>query len=155
MIRRFNPEAEIIECAHRPRYLQRVNGDERIPLASLAGRRIGAFSGIAAPESFEAFLRETGAKMDYTKRFLDHHRFTADDLQDVMAEAVASRVELLVTTEKDAVRIDATTKFPVPCYYLRLEIEILRGASDFDEAVGKICFPNGRPLNEELDYIKA
>jgi tetraacyldisaccharide 4'-kinase len=26
-------------------------------------------------------------------------------------------------------------------YYLRLEIEIIRGAADFDEAVGRICFP--------------
>jgi tetraacyldisaccharide 4'-kinase len=30
---------------------------------------------------------------------------------------------------------------PVPVYYLRLEIEILRGASGFDDAVGRICFP--------------
>jgi hypothetical protein len=25
-------------------------------------------------------------------------------------------------------------------YYLRLEIEIISGAADFDEAVGRICF---------------
>jgi tetraacyldisaccharide 4'-kinase len=31
---------------------------------------------------------------------------------------------------------------PVPIYYLRLEIEILRGASGFDDAVGRICFPS-------------
>jgi tetraacyldisaccharide 4'-kinase len=29
----------------------------------------------------------------------------------------------------------------MPIYYLRLEIEIMRGAADFDEAVGRICFP--------------
>jgi tetraacyldisaccharide 4'-kinase len=155
MIQRFNPDAEIIECAHQPRYLQRVDGDERIPLASLAGKRIGAFSGIAAPESFEAFLRETGAKLEYTKRFLDHHRFDAEELRTVMNEALEARVEMLITTEKDAVRIDAATKFPMPCYYLRLEIEILRGAADFDEAVGKICFPRGKPLNEEPEPVGA
>jgi tetraacyldisaccharide 4'-kinase len=146
MIRRFNPEAEIIECAHKPQYLQRLDNGERLPLSALAGRRIGAFSGIAAPESFEAFLRETGAKLEYTRRFLDHHRFTSDDLSTVFTEALEARVEVLVTTEKDAVRLDATRKIPVPCYYLRLEIEILRGAKDFDEAVGKICFPRGEPL---------
>ena len=155
MIRRFNPDAEIIECAHQPRYLQRIGGAERIPLSALAGKHIGAFSGIAAPESFEGFLRETGAKLGYTRRFLDHHRFTAEDLQDVMQEALEARVEVLITTEKDAVRIEAGTKFPLPCYYLRLEIEILRGASDFDEAVGKICFPHGRPLNEEPETAGA
>jgi tetraacyldisaccharide 4'-kinase len=146
MIRRFNPEAEIIECAHKPQYLQRLDNGERLPLTTLAGKHIGAFSGIAAPESFEAFLRETGAKLDYTKRFLDHHRFTSDDLETVFSEAEDARVEMLITTEKDAVRLDPSRKIPVPCYYLRLEIEILRGAKDFDEAVGKICFPRGEPV---------
>ncbi len=146
MIRRFNPEAEIIECAHKPQYLQRIGNGERLPLSTLAGKRIGAFSGIAAPESFEAFLRETGAKLDYTRRFLDHHRFTSDDLETVFVQAMAAGVELLITTEKDAVRLDDSWKIPVPCYYLRLEIEILRGAKDFDEAVEKICFTRGEPL---------
>lgn len=145
MIRRFNPDAEIIECAHKPQYLQRLDGEERLPLAALANRRIGAFSGIAAPESFEGFLRETGARLGYTKRFLDHHRFTAEELQTVFQEARQAQVELLITTEKDAVRINPASTIPVPCYYLRLEIDILRGAADFDEAVGKICFPRGVP----------
>jgi tetraacyldisaccharide 4'-kinase len=146
MIRRFNPEAEIIECAHKPQFLQRIGSDERIPLSALAGKTIGAFSGIAAPESFEAFLRETGAKLGYTRRFLDHHRFDADELHSVFTEALEARVAMLITTEKDAVRIESDVKFPMPCYYLRLEIEILRGAADFDEAVGKICFPRGEAV---------
>ena len=146
LIEKFNPTAEIIECAHKPRYLQRIDTGERIPLAALAGRKVGALSGIAAPESFEAFLRETGAKLMYTRRFLDHYRFTHEDLTGVFEEAQHAGVEIMVTTEKDAVRIEASEKFPVPCYYLRLEIEILRGAADFQEAVGKICFPRGEPL---------
>ncbi len=145
MIRKFNPGVEIIECAHRPQYLQRIGNGEQMPLRSLAGRKIGAFSGIAAPESFEAFLRETGAQLNYTRQFLDHYRFTHEDLETVFAEAKAAGVEFLITTEKDAVRIGAGENFPLPCYYLRLEIEILRGAKDFQEAVGKICFPRGEP----------
>ncbi len=146
LIQKFNPTAEIIECAHKPQYLQRIDTGERLPLTALAGRRVGALSGIAAPESFEAFLRETGAKLVYTRRFLDHYRFTHEDLAGVFDEAEEAGVEVMVTTEKDAVRIEASEKFPMPCYYLRLEIEILRGAADFQEAVGKICFPRGEPL---------
>ncbi len=146
MIHKFNPGVEIIECAHRPQYLQRIGNGEQLQLRSLAGRKIGAFSGIAAPESFEAFLRETGARLAYTRQFLDHYRFTHEDLAAVFAEAKAAGAEFLITTEKDAVRIGAAEQFPLPCYYLRLEIEILRGAKDFQEAVGKICFPRGEPL---------
>ena len=46
-----------------------------------------------------------------------------------------------MTTEKDAVRIPPPAPGALPLYYLRLEIEIIRGAADFDEAVGRICFP--------------
>ncbi len=143
MIQRFHPGVDMIECAHRPRYLQRLDGDERREVASLAGRKIAAFSGIAAPDSFEGFLRSAGARLVHTRRFLDHHRFTADDLAEIAEEAKAAGAELILTTEKDAVRIPTGQKFPLPVFYLRLEIEIVRGAADFAEAVDKICRPAG------------
>lgn len=149
MIQRFNPGVEIIECAHQPKYLQRIDGDERLAMTAIAGRKIGGFSGIAAPESFEAFLRDTGARLVYTRRFLDHYRFTQDDLDRVFEEARKAGAEMLITTEKDAVRIESAGKAAIPCYYLRLEIEILRGADDFQDAVGKICFPRGEALLDE------
>lgn len=148
VIRRFNPGAEIIECAHKPQYLQMIADGCRRPLDDLKGRRIAAFTGIAAPDSFEGFLREIGAVLVHTQRFLDHHRFTPDELADVLDDARAAGADLVVTTEKDAVRIPPETPWPLPCGYLRLEIEILRGADDFDDAVAKICFPRGRPANE-------
>jgi tetraacyldisaccharide 4'-kinase len=148
VIKRFNPLAEIIECAHRPQFLQRVGSEERRPLADMKGKRIGAFSGIATPESFERFLHESGAHLVHVQRFLDHYRFTPEDLDELYAEAVRNGAEFIVTTEKDAVRLPAVLASPLPLYYLRLEIEILRGADDFEDAVGKICFPLGLPANE-------
>jgi tetraacyldisaccharide 4'-kinase len=141
LIRKHNPGVDVIECAHRPQHLQRVGADERRPLSFLKDKRVGAFSGIATPESFEHFLRELGANLLYTKRFLDHYRFTQEDLDLVFGQARAAGLEFLVTTEKDAVRLDEKLHFPLPLYYLRLEIEIIRGAADFQEAVSRICFP--------------
>ncbi|HTB80835.1 MAG TPA: tetraacyldisaccharide 4'-kinase, partial [Opitutaceae bacterium] len=100
-----------------------------------------AFSGIATPESFEKILRDLGAQFDQAHRFLDHHRFSIEDLGAIFTQAAAAKLEFVVTTEKDAVRIPATYLPPLPLYYLRLEIEIIHGAADFDEAVGRICFP--------------
>jgi tetraacyldisaccharide 4'-kinase len=146
LIARYQPEADVIECVHRPQYLQRLDakpGAEagREPLAWLKGRRIFAFSGIATPESFEKFLRDLGALLVGRERFLDHYRYTPEDLADLYDAAERERADCLVTTEKDAVRIADPGGSPLPVYYLRLEIEIIRGAADFDEAVGRICFP--------------
>jgi len=156
LIKRHNPRADIIECAHRPKHLVRLGAGagaipdeqqpleflkERQPLEFLKGRRVGAFSGIAAPEGFEKFLRELGASLVFTRRFLDHYRFTQDDFDSIFSEALGKKADFIVTTEKDAVRIAKGMPCPVPVYYLRLEIEILQGEADFDEAVGRICFP--------------
>lgn len=145
LIQRHNPGVDVIECAHRPQYLQRIGGPERHGLEFLKGRRVGAFSGIATPESFEGFVRKGGANLVYAKRFLDHYRFTPEDLQLVFKQAVEAKLEFLVTTEKDSVRLPDDLAPPLPIYYLRLEIEILRGAADFQEAVGRICFPETLP----------
>jgi tetraacyldisaccharide 4'-kinase len=148
-IAEHNPKADVIECAHRPQYLRRFGAaadspEASVPLSFLKGRRVFAFSGIATPESFEKFLRDLGALIVARERFLDHYRFGEDDLEALFDQARQEGAECLVTTEKDAVRIQEKMKCPLPLYYLRLEIEILRGAADFDEAVARICFPTGR-----------
>jgi tetraacyldisaccharide 4'-kinase len=146
IIAEHNPGVDIIECAHRPQYLRRFGVPEgregaQEPLTYLKGRRVFAFSGIATPESFEKFLRDLGALLVGRERFLDHYRFDSEDLAELFTTAQREGAECLVTTEKDAVRIAENLECPLPLYYLRLEIEILRGAADFAEAVGRICFP--------------
>lgn len=140
LIQRHNPGVDVIECAHRPQFLKEVNGDRRLELSDLKNRRIGAFSGIAVPQSFEGFLRNFGANLVYTRRFMDHHRFDANELLEIVDEAKAAGLDYIVTTEKDAVRIPDTISFSIPLYYLRLEIDIMRGAEDFEEAVSRVCF---------------
>lgn len=140
LIQKHNPGVDVIECAHRPQYLQRFGTDERQPLEWLDGKKVGAFSGIAVPESFEKFVRELGGRIAFTRRFLDHYRFTSEDFVSIFTEGIEHQVEFIVTTEKDAVRLPDGLPCAVPIYYLRLEIDIIRGASDFDEAVERICF---------------
>ena len=140
LIQKHNPGVDVIECAHRPQYLQRFGTDERQPLEWLNGKKVGAFSGIAVPESFEKFVRDLGGHIAFTRRFLDHYRFTSEDFVSIFTEGIEQKVEFIVTTEKDAVRLPDGLPCAVPIYYLRLEIDIIRGASDFDEAVERICF---------------
>src|SRR6266704_854419 len=56
-VRRYNRTAEIIECAHKPLYLQNVFTGERQSLEYLRGAFIGSICGIAAPDSFEDGLK--------------------------------------------------------------------------------------------------
>jgi tetraacyldisaccharide 4'-kinase len=138
-IRQFNTTAEIIECAHHPLYLQDVFTGERRDLGLLRGMDIAAISGIAVPESFEDGLRALEANVIYAKRYADHHRFSQQEIINMINRSLKRGAAAILTTEKDAVRFPKIDRRDVPIYYLRVEIRITAGATDFDEAVAKIC----------------
>ena len=142
-IREFNRTADIIETTHRALYLQNLyDENDRRPLEFLAGKYIGAISGIARPESFEEKLVALGAELVITKRFADHHRFSDEELADFMSRAVRRDLDLIITTEKDSVRFPY--RFPtidVPIYYLRIEVEILHGHESWRGFVDRLCEP--------------
>lgn len=140
-LEKHRSEREWIECVHRPQFLQAVLGDDQLPLRWLEGKRVGALSGIATPESFETFLEELGAKEIVPFRFLDHHRFSGSELEEVSTRVEELKLDALVTTEKDAVRIKPDFTTPFPFYFLRVEIHMLSGSENFEAAVRRICFP--------------
>ncbi len=140
-IRRHNRRAEIIECCHKPLYLERVfmRGTQQ-PLTDLKKRKVAAISAIAKPESFEAFLLGFGAEIVHTARYADHHRYTEQQILDFVKEAKAAGAEMIVTTEKDAVRIPRLLREDIHFYFLRVEIDILSGQENFDQCIKRICF---------------
>lgn len=69
-----------------------------------SGRRVFAFAGIGRPRKFFDTLKAAGALVAGTQDFADHHNYDAQDLQGLRDQA---KGDLLVTTEKDLVRIPA------------------------------------------------
>src|SRR3954454_11545974 len=140
-IRRYNRTAEIIECAHKPLHLQNVVTGEIAPLEKLRDTYIGSICAIAAPDSFEDGLRKLGAHIEIAKRYIDHHRYTDAELQTFINRCIRRDLELVVTTEKDAVRFPLLVKTEVPIFFLRVEIEILSGHETWEHCVARICKP--------------
>ena len=140
-LRHHNRRAEIIECCHKPCYLEKVyEKGQREDLDFLKGKRVAALSAIACPESFEGFLEKLGGEIVYAKHFADHHRYTQQEIIDYINQAKNAGAELIVTTEKDAVRMPRLDRRDVPSYFLRVEIDILSGQENFDQSIARICF---------------
>jgi tetraacyldisaccharide 4'-kinase len=74
----------------------------------LAGRRVLAWAGIGRPEKFAATLAALGAEVVDLVAFADHRMLDEADAEALLARAGASGLDL-VTTEKDAARLSATT----------------------------------------------
>jgi len=136
----LNPTAAIIECVHSPMYLEDVFTGERKTLDFIKGHKVGSFCGIAQPESFEQSLVKLGADLVYSKRFADHHRFSQQEILNAINRGKKRQAELIVTTQKDAVRFPKLDRRDLPIYFMRVEINIVSGADDFRDCVRKICF---------------
>ena len=58
---------------------------------------------------------------------------------------------MIVTTEKDAVRMPRLDRRDLPIVFLRVEIDILSGREHFDECISRICF-NLNPMPDLRSY---
>jgi tetraacyldisaccharide 4'-kinase len=81
------------------------------------------FAGIARPERFLADAQALVGALAGWRFFRDHHAFTAQDLEEIVAEATRLGADALVTTAKDKERLPATST-TLPVLVLRTEIEV-------------------------------
>jgi len=139
-LRELNPHAEISECRHSSKYLKNLYTREQLDLGSIRGHRVATISGIAVPEGFEKGVRSLGAEIVYSAQYADHHRYTQQEIIETINHAARAGAELIVTTEKDAVRFPRIDRCDLPVFYLRVEIEMLSGSDAFQDWIDRICF---------------
>lgn len=144
-IRSYNPGAGIMECNHKPCAIIKAFTRETAPLSRLQGMRIVALSGIASPQSFENSLEKLGAVIVERMRYADHHRFSQQEIIDVVNKAQKLGVDAILTTEKDAVRMTRIDRCAVPVYFLRIEVQFISGIEEFQRCISHITFAERKP----------
>jgi tetraacyldisaccharide 4'-kinase len=80
---------------------------EKASVVVPAGSRVFVVSGIARPERFTADIAAAGWHIAGAIAFRDHHRFTNADIRRIEREARAASSAIVLTTDKDAVRLAA------------------------------------------------
>jgi tetraacyldisaccharide 4'-kinase len=105
---------------YRPLHLFNIRKKAMVDYRYLKGKRVLAFSGLGDNRSFFSLLSELGADVAKTVEFADHYRYTVDDVRRIRS---IEGVEVVVTTEKDAVKIDGR-EAGENLFYLAIEAEI-------------------------------
>lgn len=139
-IRRYAPTTPIALAVHRPIGLIDVSGGERLGLERLTGQRLLAASGIANPSRFEATLVQLGAFVVARRIFPDHHRYSTADLESINEAARKSGASMVVTTEKDMVKLTYLdlAKVEAPFYALSISLELVEGVEVLDAMVSRL-----------------
>ena len=122
IIGRFT-EARIFTSRQEPAdMIDIITGDVR-PLSALRGTTVLAFSGIARPESFAALLRALGADIRAMIAYPDHYAYIESDLAALFQKAADEDIGMMITTEKDAVRLKQLN--PDGIWVLRIRLKVL------------------------------
>lgn len=121
---RYNPDAPVFRTKARFPAVVLPDGREA-DVESLAGRSVLGFCGIGRPELFREDLRRLGLEVAGFTAFADHHWYDDHDMEKLARRAAAVGATLLMTTEKDYVKLsDADARVP-PVARLRLEVEFV------------------------------
>ncbi len=83
-------------------------------------RRVVAVSGVANSTGFHAMIGALGAKLLRTLDYPDHHDYSAGDWENILA--AARPAEMLITTEKDLVKLERFATPELPLYALHLNV---------------------------------
>ncbi len=125
-----------VEARHAPVELLDGGLREAFGLGALRGRPVQLLSGIARPGAFRRTVEALGAKVTGEHRFRDHHRFRAAELRQVLGPADGGADAVwVVTTEKDAVRLDPETAAHPRLRVLRIEAQVVRGEDVLSRAL--------------------
>jgi tetraacyldisaccharide 4'-kinase len=91
----------------RPSGLVAVPSGDPLPVTALAGAEVAICSGIGYPESFRDTMAQAGAHIVGEWVYDDHHGYTSKEVTAMIREARRLGATMLLTTEKDAVKLTA------------------------------------------------
>lgn len=97
------PEVPLLAARHRVDGLVDLEGNAAGALST--GCKVFAFAGIGNPQSFLSTLKRMGADVVGTRWRQDHAHYGVREVESLLREAAAHRADMLVTTEKDAVKL--------------------------------------------------
>jgi len=104
-VRAYHADVPIYHAVHAHTALRMSGPSERLPIDSLGQTSFFAFAGIGAPARLDRQLHRWGAAYCGRRWFPDHHHYNQTDIAELRASALGSGAQVLVTTEKDWVKL--------------------------------------------------
>jgi tetraacyldisaccharide 4'-kinase len=130
---------EFAEMGFKPNGFYNAANDLVLTVEQIRGKKVILVAGVANPKSFFKLLEELGAEVIVTESFPDHHYFKPDEINALLSYA-KSEDALLVTTEKDMVRIKKIVEDD-SIVFLEVDIRFLSGEAAATKVIDS-CFQN-------------
>ena len=122
-INHFRAAKPVISMKYKVKRFTALNLKKTITTEEAKGLKVIAFCGIGNPQSFLDTLKENKLNIVNFMTFEDHHYYSYDDIKQIIQSASNHKIENIVTTEKDAIKIETLCE-AAPVTFWATEIEI-------------------------------
>lgn len=140
-IEKLSGASDSIRMYYRPTAWYDIRADVQRQLEVLQGCKVLAVAGTAEPYSFWWLLTRIGVELTALLAFPDHHHYTIRDLENIFAVARLHGVDAIVTTNKDAVKLQqilntfSGAQRSLPWYALRIDVAFSNGRLNLECAL--------------------
>ena len=135
-INRWNDFADIVETVYEPKELYNVfDRNEKVPLAEIAGKKVFALSAVGNPKYFRKVISKLNPSNTGWLSYSDHHAFAEENIAEINEKS--GTADIIITTEKDAIKLQFLdkTKFTKKLLALRIELGFITGEKDLQNKI--------------------
>jgi tetraacyldisaccharide 4'-kinase len=137
-VARLAPGKLVAESVHRPEELMSASGTTT-PLDLLRHHPVAAFCGIGNPEAFRRTLTDLGADLVDFRTYPDHHPYSRADVEALREYAAGLPADaLIVTTQKDLVKLRLDDLAGRPLRAVRVGLAFVSGGADVEELLERL-----------------
>lgn len=121
-LKKWHPNPKAFSYRLEPHSFIAIPSKEKTELTALKNKKVLLFSGIGRPSSFEQSCRQLGLKVVTSLHYPDHHNYSEEEFDSIIETAKQKKVEAILTTEKDVMRLNHEQTFSVPISFLKISL---------------------------------
>jgi len=138
VLRRYAPNADVIEAAHVPVRLFRAKDGRELETGFIRGKGLISVSGIGFPDSFNESLQSLGGEVRRSFEFGDHYSYSSKELEEVRKLKDSSLAQEIVVTEKDYLRAPELLTEILDPLVLSVQIKIISGEKILNDRLHRL-----------------
>ncbi len=139
-LRKVRGTDECVEIGFASRRLVNQNWQEH-PIESIKGKRVVAFCGIGNPNGFRQTIASVDVNCAQFQSFPDHHHYDKRDLLQIAGKARDASADVVITTQKDLVKIAANDWHGPPLFAVEIGVAFLKGGPLLESRLQRLLTP--------------
>ncbi len=104
-------------------------------LSDIHGKKVLIFSGVGNPNQFRRTVNALGVQVADELVFQDHEAYVPSKIKEIYRRIEQSQPDLVLTTEKDLIKVQSSWSIPTPVFAVSITVEFLDGQSRLEKAL--------------------